>query len=75
VSQALESDALRVRVFVRSPDKLPAEVSGHARLEVVKGDFSDLEAVDAALEGSTYVICTAWCVLSACPSRGLPSAA
>jgi len=53
---ALE-DGLRVRAYVRSPDKIPAELREHSALEVSQGDFTDADGVQAALEGADMVIC------------------
>jgi putative NADH-flavin reductase len=59
VKKALETELLRVRAFVRSPDKIPAEVKAHVDLEVVQGTLEDLDAVGHALVGAHYVISVA----------------
>src|SRR4051795_12439091 len=50
---------LTVRVFVRSPAKLPAEVREHPSVEVAQGDLTDLAAIDAAIAGADMVVSTA----------------
>jgi uncharacterized protein len=57
VRLALER-GLRVRAFARSPDKIPAELRSNPNLEVVKGDLSDADAIDRAVAGADYVVCT-----------------
>jgi nucleoside-diphosphate-sugar epimerase len=58
VKHALEA-GLTVRAFVRSPDKLPAELRSSPNLEVFQGDLTDLIAVDKAIEGADYLVSTA----------------
>lgn len=58
VALALKA-GLVVRAFVRSPEKLSPEVRSHPNLEVVRGDLSDLKAVDKAIEGADFVVSTA----------------
>ena len=58
VRQALAS-GLRVRAFARDPSKIPDEVRAHSSLEVFEGDFTDMGAIDAAIQGADYVISTA----------------
>jgi putative NADH-flavin reductase len=59
VKQALEAGNLRVRAYVRSPDKLPDEVKNNERFEVADGTFTELEKVKAACVGAKYVISVA----------------
>ncbi len=59
VKKAIDGGQLRVRAYVRSPDKIPAEIRESPRLEVSEGTFTDLEKIAAALEGAKYVISTA----------------
>ena len=53
---ALEA-GLRVRCYVRSPDKLLAEHRNHDQVEVLQGDFENPGCVRAAVEGADHVIC------------------
>ncbi len=53
---ALEQ-GLRVRCYVRSPDKIPAEHREHESVEIVQGTFEDTAGVSAAIEGAQLVIC------------------
>jgi uncharacterized protein YbjT (DUF2867 family) len=59
VKQALETGNLRVRAYVRSPNKLPEEVKNNERFEVSEGTFTELEKVKAACVGAKYVISVA----------------
>lgn len=59
VTQALESGALRVRAYVRSPEKLPEAVKGDEKFEFVEGTFAEDEKVQEACAGARYVICCA----------------
>jgi putative NADH-flavin reductase len=56
LTKALAQGTLKVRVFVRTPSKLPTGATSDANLEVVQGSFEDLPAVDKALEGADFVI-------------------
>ena len=58
IKQALNA-GLTVRAFVRSPDKLPADVRKNPMLEVFQGDLTDMAAIDKAIEGSDFVVSTA----------------
>lgn len=58
VTKAL-ADGLRVRAFVRNPEKLSAEITSNANLEVFKGDLTDLDAVKRSLDGVTFAACVA----------------
>jgi nucleoside-diphosphate-sugar epimerase len=51
------ADGLAVRVFVRSPAKIPGDLRSHPALEVVEGDFSQHDAIRAALAGVEHVVC------------------
>jgi nucleoside-diphosphate-sugar epimerase len=56
LKKALAQGSLHVRVFVRTPSKIPDSVVGNADLEVVQGSLDDLVAVDTALAGADFVI-------------------
>ena len=58
VRKALDGGELRVRAFVRSPDKISEEIRESPRLEVFEGRFTDLKRVEEALEGAKYAIST-----------------
>jgi uncharacterized protein len=58
LSMALDA-GLNIRAYVRSPDKVPAELSGLDNCEVVEGTFADSDKIQAAIEGATMVVCTA----------------
>lgn len=58
VTQALEAK-LRVRAFVRTPSKVPENVTSNPNFSVYEGDITDATAVAAALEGATYAISVA----------------
>ena len=50
----LRKDGHGVRILCRDPNNCPVELHGLG-VELVKGDFTDLQAVDASLEGIDYV--------------------
>lgn len=58
VTKALSS-GLRVRAFVRDPAKLSANLTSNPNLELFKGDLTDLDAVERALDGATFAACVA----------------
>lgn len=43
-------------LYVRSPEKLPEDISTHPAVTVVKGDLNDLHAISNALDGVQAVI-------------------
>jgi nucleoside-diphosphate-sugar epimerase/predicted dehydrogenase len=50
----LRQDNLGVRILARNPNSCPAELK-QLQVEIVKGDFTDADAVKAALDGIEYV--------------------
>jgi len=45
-----------VVLYVRSPDKLPEDISTNPAITVVKGDLEDLDAISKAMDGVEAVI-------------------
>ena len=54
VTQALQQGH-DVTAFARSPEKLDLK---HEKLQVIKGDVLDLDAVERAIQGQDAVLCT-----------------
>lgn len=50
----LRQDNRGVRILARNPSSCPSELQ-HLGVEIVKGDFTDADAVKAALDGIEYV--------------------
>ncbi|HAX76125.1 MAG TPA: dehydrogenase [Cyanobacteria bacterium UBA11372] len=50
----LRQDGYGVRILARNPSSCPPELK-NLQVEIVKGDFIDAKAVDAALDGIDYV--------------------
>jgi putative NADH-flavin reductase len=49
---------LNVRAFVRTPSKLPEALRSNPNLELFAGDVTDAAAVDRAVAGADYIVCT-----------------
>jgi putative NADH-flavin reductase len=49
---------LMVRAFVRTPSKLPDALRSNPNLEVVEGDVTDAAAIDRAVAGADFIVCT-----------------
>jgi len=48
---------LRVRCYVRTPTKVPAELRTRVDVEIVEGVFEDAAAVASAVQGAQAVVC------------------
>ena len=46
----------KVRALARNPNKIAANLHGNKNLEVIKGDFEDVQAIQDTVQGANHVV-------------------